>query len=89
MGLRDRIGEEFFDDRQEVMQRADGSLRHSIGSAGRAVSRGEQKGSFDETQRDAPLPELTDEAQVEAAEPAWRIGQAKIELQQGLIEGRR
>ena len=48
--VRDRVGEEFFDDRQEVMQGADGSQGHSVGPAGRAASGGEQKGGFDKAQ---------------------------------------
>ena len=63
------------------MQRANRSEGDSVGSAGGAASGGEQKGGFDEAHWDLTLPELTGEAQVEAAEPARGVGQAKIQLQ--------
>ena len=49
--------------------------------AGRAAWRAEasRKAIFDECRGDVALPELTDEAQVEAAEVARGVGQTKIE----------
>src|SRR5208282_6674205 len=66
------------------MQRANGSEREGGGAAVGAAEGSQQEGGLRRRQRDAPLPELLDQAPVMAADTAGRVGQAEIEIEERL-----
>ena len=80
IGFWDRVGEQFVDDGHEVMERADRSEGYGVGAASGAADGGQQEGGFDDRQGDLALPQLTNQAQVEAAQTAGRFGQPEIEI---------
>ena len=64
VGWGERLVAEFLDDREEVMQRADGAERRIGRVAEQTAGSGQQEGAFDERQREVLLAELNGEAAV-------------------------
>jgi hypothetical protein len=76
-----RAGEELVDDRQVIVERADGTESWSLGIAMVAAGGGEYECGGDDVERDVPLLEDGCQLSIGRARALWRAGDAEVEIE--------
>jgi len=66
------------------MQRTDRRERNGVRRAAVAAHGSQQQRGFNRDERDLPLPESTNQAQVVPAQTAWRLRRSQIEIEHRL-----